>query len=70
MLYIVFVKDVIQEVFMWEEWEMFFMVVNEMDNLVIIINLVGLIVYVNKGFERLIGYLLIEIKYKKLGDFL
>lgn len=69
-LYTAFVKDVTQEVLMREEREMLSMVANETDNSVIITNPAGLIVYVNKGFERLTGYSLTEIKHKKPGDFL
>lgn len=69
-LYTAFVKDVTQEVVLREEREMLSMVANETDNSVIITNPAGLIVYVNKGFERLTGYSLTEIKHKKPGDFL
>ena len=69
-LYTAFVKDVTQDVLMREEREMLSMVANETDNSVIITNPSGLIVYVNKGFERLTGYALEEIKNKKPGSFL
>lgn len=49
---------------------MLLLVVNEIDNVVIIFNVEGLIEYVNIGFEKLIGWKLDEVKGKKLGLFL
>lgn len=69
-LYTAFVKDVTQEVQTREEQRLLSLVANETDNAVIISDPEGLIIYVNRGFERLTHYSLDEVKGKKPGSVL
>ncbi|WP_026375994.1 PAS domain S-box protein [Aestuariibacter salexigens] len=69
-LYTAFLKDVTEEIELQDEREMLSLVANRTQNAVIITGPDGLIKYVNKGFERLTGYLLEDIKGKKPGSFL
>ncbi|MEW9797050.1 PAS domain S-box protein [Alteromonas sp. CYL-A6] len=69
-LYTAFLRDVTDEVNQKEEREMLSLVANKTQNAVIITGPDGLIKYVNKGFERLTGYLLNDIRGKKPGSFL
>lgn len=69
-LYTAFIKDVTEEVEQRELQRMLSLVANETDNAVIISNAEGLIEYVNKGFEKLTGWSLNEVKGKKPGSFL
>lgn len=53
-----------------EEAKRLSLVADNTDNSVIITNSEGLIEYVNRGFERLTGYTLSEVKGRKPGSFL
>ncbi|OOF02181.1 hypothetical protein BZG80_13205 [Salinivibrio sp. MA440] len=69
-LYTAFVKDVTEAVKRREEMRLLSMVANETDNAVIVTNPQGEVVYVNRGFERMSGYSLDEMKGKKPGHVL
>lgn len=69
-LYTAFVKDVTDAVKRREEMRLLSMVANETDNAVIVTNPQGEVVYVNRGFERMSGYNLDEMKGKKPGHVL
>lgn len=68
--YTAFLKNIDAEVRQRQEIEMLSLVANETDNAVVITDNYGLIEYVNRGFSRMTGYQLSEIKGKKPGDFL
>jgi len=69
-LYTAFVKDVTEAVKRREEMRLLSMVANETDNAVVVTNPQGEVVYVNRGFERMSGYSLDEMKGKKPGHVL
>jgi methyl-accepting chemotaxis protein len=69
-IYTAFLKDVNQEVKDREMSRMLSLVANETDNAVIISDAEGFVEYVNKGFERLTGYSLRDVKGKKPGHVL
>lgn len=69
-LYTAFVKDVSEAVIRREEMRLLSMVANETDNAVVVTNPDGEVVYVNRGFERMSGYSLDEMKGKKPGHVL
>jgi methyl-accepting chemotaxis protein len=69
-IYTAFLKDVNQEVKDREMSRMLSLVANETDNAVIISDAEGFVEYVNKGFERLTGYSLLDVKGKKPGHVL
>lgn len=68
--YTAFVKNVTEEVERREEFKMLSMVADETDNAVIITDAFGKTRYVNRGFEKLTGYTLEEMKGEKPGDLL
>lgn len=69
-LYTAFVKDVTETVQRREEMQLLSMVANETDNAVIVTNPQGEVVYVNRGFERMSGDSLDEMRGKKPGHIL
>lgn len=69
-MYTAFLKDVTAEVEQREYVKLLSLVANETDNSVIITDKAGLIQYVNRGFEKLTGYEMDEVRGRKPGDFL
>lgn len=69
-VYTAFVKDVTKEVSQRERMRLLSLVADETDNSIIITDAAGLIIYVNKGFEKMSGYRLEAVKGKKPGSFL
>ena len=70
LFYVAFFRNIDKEVKRRKEVEMLSLVANETDNAVVITDSLGLIEYVNRGFAKMTGYELDEVKGKKPGDFL
>ena len=68
--YTAFVKDVTDEVAQRDEIAMLSLVANETSNAVLITDKHGKIEYANRGFERMTGYRLDEVRGKIPGSFL
>lgn len=68
--YTAFFRNIDAEVKRRKEIQMLSLVANETDNAVVITDSTGAIEYVNRGFTKMTGYDLSEIKGKKPGDFL
>ena len=69
-LFTAFVKDVTDDVKRRDEIEMLSLVANETSNAVVITNAQGAIEYVNRGFTRMTGYALDDVKGRVPGSFL
>ncbi|KAA0875915.1 PAS domain S-box protein [Nitrincola tapanii] len=69
-LFTAFVKDVTEDVKRRDEIAMLSLVANETSNAVVITNARGEIEYVNRGFTRMTGYELEQIKGRIPGSFL
>ena len=65
-----FASDITAEVERKREFEVISLVANETDNAIIITDADGLVHYVNKGFNKLTGYTLDEVRGKKPGPIL
>lgn len=65
-----FASDITAEVERKKEFEVISLVANETDNAIIITDADGLVHYVNKGFNKLTGYTLEEVRGKKPGPIL
>ncbi|MGM0481375.1 MAG: PAS domain S-box protein [Pseudomonadota bacterium] len=70
LFYTAFFRNIDEEVKRRKEIEMLSLVANETDNAVVITDHRGLIEYVNRGFTKMTGYELDEIKDRKPGDVL
>ncbi|WP_404399342.1 PAS domain S-box protein [Idiomarina seosinensis] len=70
LFYTAFFRDIDEEVRRRQEIEMLSLVANETDNAVVITDGQGLTEYVNRGFTKMTGYELDEIKGQKPGDVL
>jgi len=68
--YTAFLRNIDKEVKRRKEIEMLSLVANETENAVVITDRTGVIEYVNKGFTKMTGYELAEVRGKKPGDFL
>ncbi len=65
-----FASDITAEVERKKEFEVLSLVANETDNSIVITDADGLVQYVNKGFRKLTGYTLDEVRGKKPGAIL
>lgn len=65
-----FASDITAEVARKNEFEVLSLVANETDNAIIISDANGLVQYVNRGFTKLTGYTLDEVRDKKPGEIL
>jgi len=65
-----FANDITEEVLRNNEFKMLSLVANETDNSIIITDPDGLVQYVNRGFTKLTGYTLDEVRGKKPGPIL
>ncbi|WP_322406648.1 PAS domain S-box protein [Idiomarina sp. PL1-037] len=70
LFYVAFFRDIDEEVKRRKEVEMLSLVANETDNAVVITDSRGAIEYVNRGFTKMTGYEMDEVKGRKPGDFL
>ena len=68
--YTAFLRNIDKEVKRRKEIEMLSLVANETENAVVITDRTGVIEYINKGFTKMTGYELAEVRGKKPGDFL
>jgi len=69
-LFTAFVKDVTEDVKRRDEIKMLSLVANETSNAVVITDAQGAIEYVNRGFTRMTGYALEDVKGRVPGSFL
>lgn len=65
-----FASDITNEVLRNKEFRLLSLVANETDNSIVISDSKGLIQYVNRGFTKLTGYSLEEVRGKKPGSIL
>ncbi|ENO78904.1 methyl-accepting chemotaxis protein [Thauera sp. 63] len=65
-----FASDITPQVLRNREFKLLSLVANETDNSIVITGKDGLIQYVNRGFEKLTGYTLDEVRGKKPGPLL
>lgn len=65
-----FATDITEQVRRREEFKLLSLVSNETDNSIIITDAQGLIIYVNKGFTEVSGYVLEEVSGRKPGQVL
>lgn len=65
-----FASDITSEVLRKKEFKLLSLVANETDNSIVISDAKGLIQYVNRGFTKLTGYSLDEVRGKKPGPIL
>lgn len=65
-----FASDITAEVLLNQEFKLLSLVANETDNSIVITDKEGHIEYINRGFTKLTGYTLDEVRGKKPGSFL